>query len=83
MGCRRIGRIVAVDNESETRHLISGSWMDDVNALSRLEEGSMSAEEIRYPPYPGRNPSMLTYGANDEAKLEEFIVVEGNLKLED
>ena len=29
------------------------------------------------PPYPGGDSPRLTYGANDEARLEECIVVEG------
>jgi hypothetical protein len=76
--CRQIGRIGVVDCESETRHLISESWTgDDVNARGRPGEGSIGAENIRWPLYRIETSSRLTYGANDEAKLEESIVVGG------
>lgn len=52
--------------------------MDDVNARGRLEEGSMCARNIRRPQRRRvETNSGLTYGANDEAKFGEVIVVEG------
>lgn len=50
--------------------------MGDVNGRGRLGEGSMGARNIRCLQYIGTNPSRLTYGAKDEAKLEELIVIE-------
>jgi hypothetical protein len=49
LGVRHVGRIGVVDDESGTRHLISGNWTDGVNVRNRPEEGSMGARDLRHP----------------------------------
>ena len=53
MGYRQIGRTEIADEESETRHLICGSWADSANEGDHPEQGSMRARNIRRLWYPG------------------------------
>lgn len=68
---------MVVESESGTKHLISENSSEGVDARDRLEEGSMCARNIRHLRYPVTTNLGFTYGANDEAKFWEFIVVEG------